>query len=442
MNKFFRVLFRVKLSEAAREAQTKRILFVETNIMLPVKVVGIVVTSYFYRQILAGEYDLTALETAPAAYSRQLEFYTAGNLIFWALLLAGRLGELWPRVLRFAAFWLAMLDNLFLSGLIYFTGGLDSIFYWAYVGLMIRSAVNFPVFWQQAIFGLSTCLFYTLAALLSEEKWQFLGDELYWMRITILVLISTCCWGAYMLIEREQRRVQAQMELQLRGQKMAAAGRLAAEIAHQLKNPLGIINNAAYLLQRQAHNNGAVSQETVQVIRQEVTRADKVLTELMDYARLSEGRVEDVDVNAALEHALTQAQPDGLRPQVRVIKELAGGLPRLAAQRSQLEECFLNLIRNALDAMPAGGTLTLRSSYAGNERIEVEVTDTGGGIPADVLPKIFEAFFTTKDGGTGLGLAIVKNIIETYAGTISADSKPGEGTRFSVVLPVRTHQPR
>lgn len=442
MNRFLRVLSQVRLTDAQREAQTQRILFVETNIMLPVKVVGILFTSYFYRQVLRYEYDLSALETPPSVYVAQLQFYTAGNLIFWGLLLAARLGQLWPRVLRFAAFWLAMLDNLFLSGLIYFTGGLDSVLYWLYMGLMIRSAVDFPVFWQQAVFNLSTCLFYTLSAVLSESSWQFLKDETYWMRITILMLVGACCWGTYMLVEREQRRLSAQQELLLRGQKMAAAGRLAAEIAHQLKNPLGIINNAAYLLQRQAHNDGAVSSDTLQVIRQEVARADKILTELMDYARLSEGRVEPVDVNNALERALAQARPEGLKPTVRVVKDLATGLPRLGVQRSQLEECFLNLIRNALDAMPGGGTLTLRSRYAGQERIEVEVADTGPGIGPEMLPKIFDAFYTTKPGGTGLGLAIVKNVIETYAGTISATSKPGEGTQFQLIFPVRTHEMR
>ncbi len=440
MNRLFRTLMRTRLGDEAREAQLRRILFVETNIMLPVKLVAILWAIYFYgvirRQLGLSEQP----QEVAQAYFAQLNFYAAGNLIFWCLLLAAQLGQMWPRVLRFSAFWLGLLDSLFLSGLIYFTGGLESALYWLYVGLMIRSAVDFPVFWQQAVLNVSTCVFYTVAVELQAETTQIFGEELYWLRLALLVLLGACCWGVYLLLQRERRRQLLNQEFELRAQKTAAAGRLAAEIAHQLKNPLGIINNAAFLLQKHVADNGPSPREAVEVIRDEVARSDQILTQLMNYARLSEGRIEYLSVNTLLNQALTQVHPAELPSTVHIVKDLTPALPPLPGQRAELEECFANLMKNALDAMPEGGTLTVRSRYAGRGRVQVDIEDTGRGIESAALDKIFDAFYTTKAGGTGLGLAIVKNLVETYGGTIAVDSAPNKGTRFRIVLPVRTSE--
>jgi signal transduction histidine kinase len=435
--------FWIRLTDEQRELQTQHLIFVETNIMLPVKVVAILVASYYCLLILGGGATEPHVTTDMAnSYYTQLKVYTVGNLFFWGLLLAVRFGLLRAGVLRFSAWCLAMLDGLFLSGLVYFSGGLQSVLYWLYVGLMIRSAVNFPTFWPQALLNLSMCVFYTLAVMLDENTVLFFGDQLYWMRLTILVLVGLCCWGAYALIERQHLRVARQQEFQLRTEKIAATGRLAAEMAHQLKNPLGIINNAAFLLQSAVDKGKLPPRETVQVIRDEVARADRIVTELMGYARLNEGRLESVEVNMVLENALRQALLTTLKPKVQVLKHLARSLPPLVVQRAQMEECFLNVLQNAVEAMPAGGTLTVRSRYAGDGQIEVQISDTGHGIEPSLLPQIFDAFITTKPGGTGLGLAIVKNVVETYGGTIAAKSEIGKGSVFTLTLPVRTKQLR
>jgi len=435
--------FGTHLTDDQRELHTQRLVFVEINIMLPVKVVAIMAASYFCIMILGGwatEPRIT-MEMADAYYT-QLKVYAIGNLFFWGLLLAARLGLLRTGLLRFSAWCLAMLDGLFLSGLVYFTGGLQSTLYWLYVGLMIRSAVNFPTFWPQTLLNLSMCVFYTLVAMLDEGTLFFFGDQLYWMRLTILALVGLCCWGAYALIEREHLRAARQQEFHLRTEKVAAAGRLAAEMAHQLKNPLGIINNAAFLLQRDAEKGKLPPIETVQVIRDEVARADRIVTELMGYARLNEGRLESMEINAALENALRQVLFVAPNSKIQVVKHLAKFLPPLVVQRVQMEECFLNVLQNAVDAMPDGGTLTVQSRYAGDGQIEVQISDTGHGIAPGLLPQIFDAFTTTKPTGTGLGLAIVKNVVETYGGTITAKSETGKGSVFTFSLPVRTKQSR
>ena len=434
--------FRTRFTDEQRELQTQRLVFVETNIMLPIKIVAILAASYFCLLILGGKATEPHVTTEMAdSYYTQLKVYTVGNLFFWGLLLAARFGLLRAGLLRFSAWCLAMLDGLFLSGLVYFTGGLQSVLYWLYIGLMIRSAVNFSTFWPQTLLNISMCVFYTLAVMVNEDTLLFFGDQLYWMRLTVLVLVGLCCWGAYALIERQHLRAARQQEFQLRTEKIAATGRLAAEMAHQLKNPLGIINNAAFLLQREADKGKSPSRETVQVIRDEVARADRIVTELMGYARLNEGRLESVEVNGLLESVLQQALPSALASKVRVVKHLAKFLPPLVVQRVQMEECFLNVLQNAVEAMPGAGTLTVQSRYAGGQ-IEVQIADTGHGIAPDLLPHVFDAFTTAKPGGTGLGLAIVKNVVETYGGAVAVKSEIGKGSVFTFTLPVRTKQSR
>jgi signal transduction histidine kinase len=441
------------MTDEQREQQMHRLMFVETNIMLPIKVVAILAASYIFT---ANYHFLLTLgwgSSMPEIVQRRSLYYTltmyytllkvctVGNLFFLGLLLLAR-WRFWPGLLRSSAWFLAMLDGLFLSSLVYFTGGLQSVLYWLYIGLILRSAVNFPTFWLQTLLNLSLCVFYTLAVMLNENTLLFFGGQLYWMRLTILVLVGLYCWGAYALIDREHLREAQQQEFQLRTEKIAATARLAAEMAHQLKNPLGIINNAVFLLQRETENGKSPPRETVQVIRDEVARADRIVTELMDYARLNEGRLESVDVNKALENALRQALPPTLESRVQVVTHLARYLPPLVVQRSQLEECFLNVLQNAVEAMTAGGTLTVQSRYAGDRQIEVQIADTGHGIAPDLLARIFDAFTTTKSGGTGLGLAIVKNVVETYGGAVTVRSELGKGSVFTLTLPVRTRRPR
>jgi signal transduction histidine kinase len=438
MRRLLGKLFQFRLPPDQREAQLRRMLFVETNIMLAIKVVAMIGAVYLYQLVLVGSPDFVAKNEGPQAYFTQLKFYAAGNLLFWVLLLAAHFGELWPGVLSFSAFCLTTIDGLFLSALIYFTGGQESPLYWLYIGLLIRNAINYPLFWRQLMMTLAMCGFYTLALGIDAENYDFLTNQLYWLRVAVLMLVGACCWGTYALMVRERRRAEAHQEFQFRAGKMAATGRLAAEIAHQLKNPLGIINNAAFSIQRAIEKERPPSLETVALIRSEVSRSDQILTELMNYAQLSEGRIEQVNLNDVLEHALAQVLPAELPTGIKVLRALEPLLPAVAVQRSQLEEAFVNIIKNACEAMHGEGTLSISTRYAGAGVIEIEITDSGEGMTEEVVERIFEPFFTNKEGGTGLGLAIAKNVIDTYDGRVSVQSTPGKGTRFMITLPTRT----
>ena len=212
---------------------------------------------------------------------------------------------------------------------------------------------------------------------------------------------------------------------------------MAAEIAHQLKNPLAIINNAAFTLQRTVKEGKTITQQ-IRIIREEVERSDRIITELMGYARLVEGHVERLDVVEELERALEQVLPAAAPYAITVARDYLPPFPPLLMLRSHLSEILVNLLQNAREAMRGQGTMRLSARARESGMLEIVLEDSGPGMAPEVLARVFEAYYSTKESGTGLGLAIVKHNVEIYGGQIRAESELGHGTRFTLSLPVQT----
>jgi two-component system sensor histidine kinase HydH len=233
-------------------------------------------------------------------------------------------------------------------------------------------------------------------------------------------------------VEEESR------EFAVRQEQLRAAGRIAAEVAHQLKNPLGIINTAAFNLQRALPQAKDSVHQQIQIIREEVERSDQILTELMGYAQLAEGKVERLEVLAELERALQQVFPPAVQYAVDIQRDYEPDVPALLMQRGHLAGIFVNLLLNAREAMEGGGQLKLSVRKDGDHAVVVAIRDNGPGIAAEHLEKIFEPHYTTKPRGTGLGLAIVRHNLDMYGGTVRVESELGKGARFLLHLPART----
>ena len=215
--------------------------------------------------------------------------------------------------------------------------------------------------------------------------------------------MTICCYGLQVLLDKQRLAEAEAREYNLRQQQLQATGRLAAEIAHQLKNPLGIINNAAFTLQRTVKEGKTITQQ-IQIIREEVDRSDRIITELVGYARLSDGSVERVLVEDELESAINRVFPAGAKYEVLVHRDYAAALPPLMMQRIHLSEIFVNILQNAREAMNGRGNLTVSTRYGDKYSVIVTIADDGPGIPSDKLPKVFEAYFTTKERDrVGLG---------------------------------------
>jgi signal transduction histidine kinase len=232
--------------------------------------------------------------------------------------------------------------------------------------------------------------------------------------------------------------VEEAREFAMREGQLRSAGRVAAEFTHQMKNPLAIINNTAFSLQRALKQGKPVSAEHIQIIQEEVEHSDRIITQIMGYAQLSEGHVEKLNVTEELDKAIAQVFPPAAGYPVRIRRNYGGEFPPLFMQRRHLGDTLVNLLQNARDALgQAGGHVTVSAVCHSDYSVEIAIRDDGPGIPAEKQEKIFEAYYTTKEKGTGLGLATVKHNIELYGGTVRLESALGKGTQFVLVFPSR-----
>jgi signal transduction histidine kinase len=271
----------------------------------------------------------------------------------------------------------------------------------------------------------------------TDNPAEDIPSDLLPVQVAMLWLLTACCYGAQLLLERQRLALMEAAEFRVRENQLHAAGRLAAEFAHQIKNPLAIINNTAYSLQRALGGKQPSAAQQIEIIQEEVARADKVITQIMGYARLSEGRVEKLNVVEAIDEACDQVFPGAVPTAIKLSKKFAGPFPSLLMQRGHLSEILVNLLLNAREALEKPGQVVVTAVCNRDQAVEIAVADDGPGIAPDKVERIFEAYFTTKEKGTGLGLAIVKHNAELYGGTVRVESVLGTGAKFTVSLPAK-----
>jgi two-component system NtrC family sensor kinase len=245
-------------------------------------------------------------------------------------------------------------------------------------------------------------------------------------------------WGENLERKVEQRTaelkaIQAHL---LQAEKLAAIGKLAAGVAHEINNPLtGVLTNASLMLEDLPAEDPR--REELQTIVDETLRCRKIVRGLLDFARQTKPQRQALSLNQVVEDVLALVRNQATFQDIVVNTRLDPGLPEIAADRDQLRQVVLNVVLNAAEAMSGGGRITVSSrALPGRHAVELQVGDTGPGIPEDVRDKLFEPFFTTKTSGTGLGLAIAYGIVQRHGGTIEVESQPGKGTTIALVLPV------
>jgi signal transduction histidine kinase len=210
-------------------------------------------------------------------------------------------------------------------------------------------------------------------------------------------------------------------------------GELTAGVAHEVRNPLGIIRASVQLMEDADCTRERVT-GAAQVIKQEIDRLDRVIKALLDFGRPSAPTMRPVSVSQVLEDVALFARTFASRARVEIVEDYAPRISDVMADPEQLKQVFVNLISNAVQAMPDGGTLTITTGHE-NGFVFVRFTDTGAGIPPDVLGRVFDPFVSTRDDGTGLGLTIVHRIVDDHDGHMEVSSEPGTGTVFTVWLP-------
>lgn len=241
---------------------------------------------------------------------------------------------------------------------------------------------------------------------------------------------------AFNTMVAELEETQAQL---IRKEKLASMGQLAAGVAHQLNNPLGTILLFSDIL-LQDMPDGAHGSEDVQMIAREARRAKEIVTALLNFARQQKVWAQPTALDTLLHELIESARQQPAYDPIQIVEQIALDLPQIEADPAQLPNIFVNLMDNAADAMPDGGTLTIQAAPSPDQRsVVVQIKDTGCGIPPEHIKQLFSPFFTTKPvgQGTGLGLSIAYGIVKMHQGTIQVKSQVGKGTTFTVTLPVR-----
>jgi signal transduction histidine kinase len=241
--------------------------------------------------------------------------------------------------------------------------------------------------------------------------------------------------GSIVIVEDISTRVQLEEQLQI-SEKMASIGLLAAGVAHEVNTPLTGISSFTQMLLESAPPGDPTTQ-VLEKIERQTFRAAKIVNGLLNLARPAQVDSGPCDVNAVVNDVLSLLEHQFRTGSIQVRKELSSHPPLVQGIEHKLQQVFLNLFLNARDAMPKGGWLTI-VTRAERDGAVVEIADTGSGIPAEQLSRIYDPFFTTKEigKGTGLGLSITYGIVQEHGGTITCDSQVGQGTRFSIRLPL------
>lgn len=219
----------------------------------------------------------------------------------------------------------------------------------------------------------------------------------------------------------------------VRTEKLVSLGRLVSDMAHEVNNPLMIISGRAQLAMMEGTTPQEV-QENFRIIVDQCMRAKEIIERLLIFSRPSKGKETETDINQSLEFVAKLLEHQYSLVNIKILKDYAADLPRVMVDEKQMHEVFMNLIKNAAEAMPHGGTITL-STRAEKSGLIVDISDTGMGIPEKIIGEIMDPFFTTKEHGTGLGLAVCYGIMKAHDGDLKVKSEVGKGTTVSVILP-------
>jgi len=293
----------------------------------------------------------------------------------------------------------------------------------------------------------------TLATGESRSEAETVVERSDGRRVPVSIVTAPLCGRdgqveAAVVVLRDLSRIH-QLEAEVRrGETLAAAGRMAVGLAHEVRNPLGAIRGAVQLLRREIGPDSRLAEYT-DVLLTEVDRVNRIIESLLDLARPIQLRAVPLNLHQLLERVTLLSEESARERSVTLIRRYDPSLPPILGDEDRLLQVFHNLVRNGLDAMERGGRLTLTTRVSLNplfgkmdlgagqrSMVEAQVTDEGAGIPEAIRARIFDPFFTTKDRGLGLGLSICHRILEEHRGAIQVESAPGRGTSVTCFLPI------
>ncbi len=231
---------------------------------------------------------------------------------------------------------------------------------------------------------------------------------------------------------RERRKLEEQLH---EAQRLATLGKMVAAVSHEIKNPLGIVRSTAEILAKRIRKVAPGNEKLSEIIVEETTRLDGIVREFLDFARPKNPTMIHASLNDLVQRLVRFMEPEFADKHIEYVSELSPVLPEVPMDEEQMYQVLMNIVINAVHAMPEGGTLYFKSyPLPHGKTVALEITDTGTGMTEETMSQIFVPFYTEKNRGTGLGLAITRSIVEQHGGVITVKSQPGEGTTFTVIL--------
>jgi two-component system sensor histidine kinase HydH len=295
-------------------------------------------------------------------------------------------------------------------------------------------------FLPMSLCDLQQNLSHSAAIIEQEMECRFAGGRAVPVSVSAARIINEVGdFAGEVIILRDLGEVRRLQEEVRRQEKLAALGGLAAGVAHEIRNPLSAIKGLASFFAGQ-FKDGSEAQGAAKVMVQEVDRLNRVITELLEFARPADLKTHSADLAPLLDRSLELIRRDAAAKDIRIDLTIKEGVCPALIDPDRLIQCLLNLYLNAIEAMDNGGVLAVDCGPDGDEDLKITISDTGRGIAHEHLSKIFDPYFTTKKTGTGLGLAIVHKIIEAQQGRIKVESVPGRGSTFTIRLPCRSRE--
>ncbi|TAN41649.1 MAG: sensor histidine kinase [Nitrospirae bacterium] len=284
-----------------------------------------------------------------------------------------------------------------------------------------------------------------------KKTWVLFKRELLVIYVVSFVVIICLTFFIASFLTSTVRKEEETREIILaeseHANKLASIGRLAAGIAHEINNPLAIINEKAGLMKDllQVSNDFKYKDKflmQIDAMENAVKRSRTITHRLLGFARRMDIKLEPVDINSVITEVLGFLDKEAAYQEIRIDQDLQPNLPDIMSDHGQLQQIFMNIINNAIDAVGNGGIIQISSRQIDTKTVRVDICDNGPGMPPEVLKKVFEPFFTTKKGserqGTGLGLSITYGLIKKLGAKISASSEVGIGTTFTILIPIRS----
>ncbi len=257
------------------------------------------------------------------------------------------------------------------------------------------------------------------------------------MAILFAILSLIVVKANRIMARRAKERLALEEQLN-KSQRLASLGKMVAAVSHEIKNPLGIVRSTAEILKKRISQVAPGNEHLAGIIVEETTRLDTIVREFLDFARPREAAMTSESLNTVAERVVRFMEPEFAGKGIILELALNPRLPTVFMDSEQIYQVVFNVVFNGVQAMPEGGTLGLSTGLsAAQDQVILEVEDSGVGMEADKLEQIFTPFYTDKNRGTGLGLAIARSIMEKHQGRILVESRPGQGSRFQILLPVK-----